>query len=214
MKDLICPKCHKKDVIIQEKTKIITKKEHRSIIMWILFWWWFEIIMWVFFTIPRLLIALFVPSKQTITSKNYKEYVCQNCGYNGTERDFIHDDKPAIKDNAFSTTHIGFNSYLINVDYDKLYDCLINEILSKHGKIIKIFSNYLEVKIKAHIKPFTNPILMKIILSKKGNYVQLDIDSKCNDGAIGLNSINKMLSLLLNELTEKLNLNYKDITKL
>ena len=183
MKDLICPKCHKKDVIIQKKTKIITKKEHRSIIMWILFWWWFEIIMWVFFTIPRLFIALFVPSKQAITSKNYKEYVCQNCGYNGTERDFIHDDKPAIKDNTFSTTHIGFNSYLINVDYDKLYD-------------------------------FTNPILMKIILSKKGNYVQLDIDSKCNDGAIGLNSINKMLSLLLNELTKKLNLNYKDITKL
>lgn len=214
MDNLICPKCHSKNVIIQEKTQIITKKVHRSIIMWILFWWWFELIMWIFFTIPRLLIALFVPSRQTVTSKNYKEYVCQKCGYSGTERDFIHDDKQAIKDNTFTTTHLGFNSYLLNIDYDKLYDCLINEILPKHGKIKKTFSNYIEVKIKPHIKPFTNPILMKITFSKQENNVQLDIDSKCDDGAIGLNSINKMLNLIFNEIMQNLNLNYKDITKL
>ncbi len=213
MDNLVCPKCHGNNIIIQEKTKIITKKAHRSIIMWILFWWWAEAIMWICFTIPRLIIALFVPSKQIVTSQNYKEYVCQTCGYSGSDNSFIKKGETLKQTNGLITTHTGFDKYFITTDFDKLYNCLIYEILPKHGKIKKNFSNYIEVKIKPHLKPFTNSILMNITFSKQENGVQLEINSKCNDGAIGLNSIEKITNLLFDEIKQNLNLTHKDITK-
>lgn len=54
------------------------KKKKKSIFYWILIGWWLEIIMWIFLTIPWLIIKLVKPTKYNYRNKTMA--VCQSCG--------------------------------------------------------------------------------------------------------------------------------------
>ncbi len=76
-----CPKCNSENVNVQMVTESILKNKHHGCLWWILIGWWLEFCLWFFLTIPRLLIALFVPKKKELVSKQNKVAVCQNCGH-------------------------------------------------------------------------------------------------------------------------------------
>lgn len=71
-----CRKCGSRDINIQMVTK--TKTKRKGILYWVFIGWWFEIIMWIFLTLPWLIIKIFKPKKTK--SKMYKMAICQNCG--------------------------------------------------------------------------------------------------------------------------------------
>jgi len=75
-----CPKCKTNNIQIQVVNETRLKRKRRSFIMWVLFWWWVEILMWVFLTLPRIIIMLFGSKKQKIVNTTVKKGVCQNCG--------------------------------------------------------------------------------------------------------------------------------------
>ena len=78
--DMMCPKCHSNNINVQVVTSTKIKNKHHSIWYWIFIGWWLEILLWLFLTIPRLLVALFGHKKQKVIQKNYSIAVCQNCG--------------------------------------------------------------------------------------------------------------------------------------
>ncbi|CAM2828169.1 hypothetical protein HAHI6034_04980 [Hathewaya histolytica] len=71
-----CSKCGSNNVNIQAVTHIKNKKH--GLIYWLLIGWWLELLMWIFLTIPWLIIKIFKPNK--VTSKTHSQAVCQNCG--------------------------------------------------------------------------------------------------------------------------------------
>jgi hypothetical protein len=75
-----CPKCSSNNVNIQMLNETHLKRRHRSLISWLLFWWWIELLLWIILTIPRLLIALFMPKRHKTVTVTKKIAVCQNCG--------------------------------------------------------------------------------------------------------------------------------------
>lgn len=72
-----CPKCGSSNINVQAVT--ILKKKHHSIIYWLLIGWWLEAIMWLFLTLPWIIIKIIKPSRYK--SKIKSEAVCQDCGY-------------------------------------------------------------------------------------------------------------------------------------
>ncbi|NLK71695.1 MAG: hypothetical protein GX285_01590 [Clostridiales bacterium] len=76
---MVCPKCGSDRVTIQTITESKTVKKRKSVWYWIFIGWWLEPILWIFLTLPRLLIALF-GGKRKVISTTYSEAVCQNCG--------------------------------------------------------------------------------------------------------------------------------------
>lgn len=75
-----CPKCGSENVIIQAVTSVREKPKH-GCIWWLLIGWWWEAFLWLFLTLPRLIVALFGGRRKRIVSKTHTEAVCQNCGY-------------------------------------------------------------------------------------------------------------------------------------
>jgi len=72
-----CKKCNSENVSIQKVST--TKKKKKGLGYWLLFGWFIDLLLWLFLTIPRLLIAMFVPKKtKTVV---HTEAVCQSCGY-------------------------------------------------------------------------------------------------------------------------------------
>lgn len=102
---LCCPKCGSTDVNIQmfqenkssrtvTKTKTTYEKKGHGCLYWLFIGWWFwifDLMVWLLFTFPRLLIELnkkdkYVSnSKSVATTKNQYGYkricVCQHCGH-------------------------------------------------------------------------------------------------------------------------------------
>ena len=196
---LECPNCHKNNISVQVINETLSNTKHRSIIMWLLFWWWFELIMWLFLTIPRLLIAIFVPKSQKISNRQRKLGVCQDCGYSNNINEFSHKEVRIT-----GLTHNGYVKYKLKVNYNEFIE-VFNNILIGHGKIIpSIETNVIKVKIKPHLKPMINPMTMEFKIETENEYLLLTIQSKCHDGAIGINSINKMVNLLFKEIKEEL----------
>lgn len=76
-----CSKCESDNTYVQLTNEVEFKKKRKGLIYWLLIGWWLEIILWVFFTIPRLLIALFVPKKKKVKNTQKKYFVCNNCGH-------------------------------------------------------------------------------------------------------------------------------------
>lgn len=74
---MICEKCSCADVRIQAVS--VTKRKRKGLIYWLLIGWWLELFMWLFLTLPWLIIKIFKPKKykDKITSMA----VCQGCGY-------------------------------------------------------------------------------------------------------------------------------------
>lgn len=76
---MTCPKCGSENVSVQAVTTVREKPKH-GIVWWILIGWWLEPLLWIFLTIPRLLVALFGRNKKTV-SETHTEAICQSCGH-------------------------------------------------------------------------------------------------------------------------------------
>lgn len=72
-----CPKCESNNVNVQAIS--IVKNKHHGILYWLFIGWWLEIFMWLFLTLPWLIIKIFKPNKIKTKVKSYA--VCQNCGH-------------------------------------------------------------------------------------------------------------------------------------
>ena len=77
---MICKKCGSEmQVQIVNETKLV--KKHKGIVYWLFIGWWLELIKWLFFTIPALILAVFGKSKYKTKNKQVKYFVCSKCGY-------------------------------------------------------------------------------------------------------------------------------------
>lgn len=74
---MVCRKCNSSNVTVQAVSEF--KKKRKGVLYWLFIGWWLEMIMWVFLTLPWLIIKIFKPKeyKNKITSMA----VCQDCGY-------------------------------------------------------------------------------------------------------------------------------------
>lgn len=72
-----CPKCGSENVNVQA-ISIVQNKKH-GCLYWLFIGWWLEAIMWLFLTLPWLIIKIFKPNKINTKVKSYA--VCQNCGH-------------------------------------------------------------------------------------------------------------------------------------
>ena len=71
-----CPKCGSNNVNVQA-VSIVKNKKH-GCLYWLCVGWWLEPIMWLFLTLPWLIIKIFKPNKVKTKVKGYA--VCQDCG--------------------------------------------------------------------------------------------------------------------------------------
>lgn len=74
---MVCKKCGGTNVTIQAVAEF--EKKRKGILYWLLIGWWFELIMWIFFTLPWLIIKIIKPDR--VRSKMTKYAICQNCGH-------------------------------------------------------------------------------------------------------------------------------------
>jgi len=76
-----CPKCGSEDVNIEFVQEQTMKQKRKGVIYWVLIGWWWEPILWIFLTLPMLIIAIFRPTKYKIKTKSRKTAICQSCGH-------------------------------------------------------------------------------------------------------------------------------------
>ena len=78
---MTCPKCESTNTQISIVNEPILVKDKPGC-LWRLFigWWWIPV-KWIFFTIPALILKLFVPAKVKLQQRRYTVSVCQNCGF-------------------------------------------------------------------------------------------------------------------------------------
>lgn len=74
---MVCKKCNSTNVNVQLLSE--TRKKKKGALYWILIGWWFELFMWLFLTLPWLIIKIFKPDKYK--NKVTKRAVCQDCGF-------------------------------------------------------------------------------------------------------------------------------------
>lgn len=72
-----CKKCGSDNISIQAVS--VTKAKKKGILYWLLFGWLLEFLMWIFLTLPWLIIKIFKP--KNYKSKIIKQAICQSCGY-------------------------------------------------------------------------------------------------------------------------------------
>lgn len=75
-----CPKCGSENVTVQVVTEQELKEKKHGALYWICIGWWFKPLMWIFFTMPMLIIAIFNPTKYKTKTHTKKMAVCNNCG--------------------------------------------------------------------------------------------------------------------------------------
>lgn len=75
---MVCKKCGSSNVSVQAVSHVNTKK--KGILYWLFIGWWFELLMWIFLTLPMLIFKLFGRSKK-VKTKVKSHVVCQDCGY-------------------------------------------------------------------------------------------------------------------------------------
>lgn len=76
-----CPKCGSEDVTVQVINELELKKKGHSAIYWLLIGWWLQPILWIFMTLPMLIIAIFKPSKKKIVNHTKSMAICHHCGH-------------------------------------------------------------------------------------------------------------------------------------
>ena len=79
---MTCKKCGSNNVNVQMVSEINRKKKKRGILYWVLGGWIIELLLWIFLTLPMLIIKIFKPKKYE--SKVTKQAVCQACGNSWT----------------------------------------------------------------------------------------------------------------------------------
>ena len=78
---MICQKCGSGNVTVQMVLETKTKKKRRGIIYWLCFGWLFEMMLWLFLTLPMLIIAIFKPKRYKSKTIHKTMCICQACGY-------------------------------------------------------------------------------------------------------------------------------------
>lgn len=81
---MTCPKCGNENVSIQVVNEATLKTKHHSFLWWLFIGWWWKMLMWLFLTIPMLIIKIFSRKKQKVVNKQSTVAVCQSCGYRWT----------------------------------------------------------------------------------------------------------------------------------
>lgn len=76
-----CPKCGSENVTINVVSEAELKNKHHGCFWWICIGWWWVPVKWLFFTLPALIIAIFVPKRQKIVHHDKTVCVCQNCAH-------------------------------------------------------------------------------------------------------------------------------------
>lgn len=77
---MTCSKCGSENVSIQMVQDMKLKKKHHGIFYWLFFGWLIDMMLWIFLTIPMLIIKIFRGKKQKLVTKQRKMAICQNCG--------------------------------------------------------------------------------------------------------------------------------------
>lgn len=72
-----CKKCGSENVNVQVVAE--TKKQHHSILYWLCIGWWLKPLLWLFLTLPMIIVKLFGKDKTKTVEKSFA--VCQDCGY-------------------------------------------------------------------------------------------------------------------------------------
>lgn len=72
---IVCKRCGSENIQVQ---KIATQVKKKKGLMYWSVGWIIDLMLWIFLTLPRLIIAMFKPNK-TVT-QTHTEAVCQNCG--------------------------------------------------------------------------------------------------------------------------------------
>ena len=74
---MTCPRCRSTNVNVQAVS--VVKNKHHGVFYWLLFGWLVDLLLWIFLTIPRLLVAIF--GGKRVKTTVHSEAVCQNCGH-------------------------------------------------------------------------------------------------------------------------------------
>lgn len=74
-----CPKCGSDNTRVELVTT--NKIERKKNFLYWIFFVWFDVVIWILFFLPRLIIQFLKKDKTTIVSKTEKHLVCDNCGY-------------------------------------------------------------------------------------------------------------------------------------
>lgn len=76
-----CPKCGSENVSVQIVTDAHLVDQHHGCLWWLCVGWWWIPVKWICFTVPALLLKIFVPKRQKLQQSQHTECVCQNCGH-------------------------------------------------------------------------------------------------------------------------------------
>lgn len=77
---MVCKKCGSENVIVQVVSETEVKEKKHGALYWICIGWWLKPILWLFLTVPMLIIAIFKPKKYETKVHTKKVAVCNNCG--------------------------------------------------------------------------------------------------------------------------------------
>lgn len=77
---MTCPKCGNENVNVQIVTETKLKNKHHGVLWWLCIGWWWIPIKWLFFFWIALIVKIFSPKRQKITTKHITKCVCQTCG--------------------------------------------------------------------------------------------------------------------------------------
>lgn len=78
---MICPKCGSNNVSVQMVTDTQLKKKGHGVLYWLFFGWLIDLLLWMFLTVPMLIVKIFAPKRYALKSKHSSMCVCQNCGH-------------------------------------------------------------------------------------------------------------------------------------
>lgn len=78
---MMCPRCHSYNTSAQIVTDSQLVTAHHGIIWWLLIGWWWVPFKWLMFTIPALLVKIFVPRRQKLRQRHRSYFVCHDCGH-------------------------------------------------------------------------------------------------------------------------------------
>lgn len=76
-----CRNCGSTKVNVQVVTETKLKNKHHSIFYWLIIGWWLHPILWIFLTLPMILLKLFGGKDKKLVQKNHSIAVCQECGH-------------------------------------------------------------------------------------------------------------------------------------
>ena len=84
---MICPKCGSNNVSVQMVTDTQLKKKGHGVFYWLFFGWLIDLLLWIFLTVPMLIVKIFAPKRYALKSKHSSMCVCQNCGHHWNASD-------------------------------------------------------------------------------------------------------------------------------